>query len=244
MNKERRNVHIYADDVKLDTGRAGAENHAGTLRWNAAMDETRLLELARRLHGVGRTGLHFCADEYDRERYEEIEHIAAELLAAGAGIIAESLRGDWAAETGYVTPKIEVRGAVFRATDERVLLVRETTDGLWTLPGGWADVNDSPSGAIRREIEQEAGLRVRVVKLAALYDRNAHGHPPSIFHSWKAFFLCEVEGGFTRGSYETDAVDYFALDRLPPMSIGRCTERQVHRMHRHWTQRTLPTDFD
>jgi ADP-ribose pyrophosphatase YjhB (NUDIX family) len=208
------------------------------------MDEKRLLELARRLHGLGRTGLHFGADEYDRERYGEIEQIAAELLAAGAGVSAACLRADWATETGYVTPKVEVRGAVFRSADEHVLLVRETSDGLWTLPGGWADVNDSPSGAIRREIEQESGLRVRVFKLAALFDRNAHEHPPSVFHSWKAFFLCEVEGGSIRGSYETDAVEYFALDRLPPMSAGRCTERQVRRMHQHWQQRTLPTDFD
>src|SRR5829696_5166632 len=184
------------------------------------MNDIRLLELARRLHSLGRTGLHFCADEYDRERYEEVERIAAELLAAGSSLSIEQLRGDWAAETGYVTPKLDVRGAIFRATDQHVLLVRETADGLWTLPGGWADVNDAPSGALRREIEQEAGFRVRVVKLAALYDRNAHGHTPSVFHSWKAFFLCEIEGGQARGSYETDGVDFFALDELPPLSIG------------------------
>lgn len=211
---------------------------------NPPMDQKRLLALARQLHGLGRTGQHFGADVYDRERYEEIERIAAELLAAGAGVVAETLRGDWAAETGYVTPKIDVRGAVFRATDMQVLMVRETQDGLWTLPGGWVDVNDSPSGAIRREIEQEAGFQVRVVKLAALYDRNAHGHPPSVFHSWKAFFLCEISGGQARGSHETDAVDFFPLDQLPPMSIGRCTEEQVRRMHVHWQRRELPTDFD
>jgi ADP-ribose pyrophosphatase YjhB (NUDIX family) len=208
------------------------------------MDEKRLLDLARRLHALGRTGLHFGADEYDRERYDEIERIAAELLAQGADVPAARLRADWAAETGYVTPKIEVRGAVFRATDQYVLLVRETADGLWTLPGGWADVNDSPSAAIRREIEQEAGFRVKVTKLAALYDRNLHGHTPSIFHSWKAFFLCEIEGGQARGSYETDAVEFFALDALPPMSVGRCTEKQVRRMFLHWQRPELPTDFD
>src|SRR5512141_3218698 len=200
------------------------------------MNETRLLELARHLHALGRTGLHFCADEYDRERYEEVEKIAAELLAAGSGLDVPTLRGDWAAETGYVTPKLEVRGAVFRAADQHVLLVRETADSLWTLPGGWADVNDSPSAAIRREIEQEAGFRVRVVKLAALYDRNLHDHPPSMFHSWKVFFLCEIEGGEARGSYETDAVEFFDVDALPPMSVGRCTVQQVRRMRDHHLQ--------
>jgi ADP-ribose pyrophosphatase YjhB (NUDIX family) len=206
--------------------------------------EARRLALFRSLHALARTGLHFCRDEYDRERYEQVEAIAAELLATGAGLTPGELRRDWARETGYVTPKVEVRGAVFRADDGRVLLVREAVDGLWTLPGGWADVNDSPSGAVRKEIEQEAGLRTRVVKLAALYDRNAHGHPASIHHSWKAFFLCEVEGGELRGSYETDAVGWFDPFDPPPMSLGRCTPAQVLRMRRHWVEADIPTDFD
>ena len=204
----------------------------------------RRLALFHSLQALARTGLHFCSDEYDRERYEQVEAIAAELLAAGARVTPAELRRDWAAETGYVTPKVEVRGAVFRADDGKVLLVREALDGLWTLPGGWADVNDSPSGAVRREIEQEAGLRTRVAKLAALYDRNAHGHTPSTHHSWKAFFLCEEEGGELRGSYATDAVDFFDPLALPPMSLGRCTPAQVLRMRQHWLEPGIPTDFD
>jgi ADP-ribose pyrophosphatase YjhB (NUDIX family) len=204
----------------------------------------RRLELFRSLQALSRTGLHFCKDEYDRERYDAIERIAAELLAQGAGADAAGLRSDWARESGYVTPKVEVRGAVFRPDDGKVLLVRETADGFWTLPGGWADVNDSPSGAVRREIEQEAGFRVRVIKLAALYDRNAHGHTPSLHHSWKAFFLCEIVGGEARGSYETDGVDFFAPDALPPLSIGRCTPQQVLRMRQHFLRPEIPTDFD
>ena len=203
-----------------------------------------LLKHCRSLQAHARTGLHFCKDEYDRERYQAIEHIASELLAAGAGADPAELRAEWSREGGYVTPKVEVRGAVFRRDDGKVLLVRETMDGRWTLPGGWADVNDSPSGAVRREIEQESGFRVRVVKLAALYDRNAHGHTPSLHHGWKAFFLCEIEGGEARGSYETDGVDFFEPDDLPPMSIGRCTPQQVLRMRQHLLQPEIPTDFD
>jgi ADP-ribose pyrophosphatase YjhB (NUDIX family) len=179
------------------------------------------LEHFRGLQALARTGLHFCKDEFDRERYEAIERIASELLAAGAGADPAELRAEWSRE-----------------------LVRETADGLWTLPGGWADVNDSPSGAIRKEIEQESGFRVRVVKLAALYDRNAHGHTPSLHHSWKAFFLCEIEGGEARGSYETDGVEFFSPDDLPPMSCGRCTPQQVMRMRQHFLRPDIPTDFD
>ena len=207
---------------------------------------SRRLEMLRRLQALSRTGLHFCSDEYDRERYEEIERIAAELLGAAADADPQELLAAWAREDGYVTPKVEVRGAVFRPGDGKVLLVRETADGLWTLPGGWADVNDSPAGAVAKEIEQEAGFRVRVAKLAGLYDRNAprHRHGPSLHHSWKVFFLCEIEGGVARGSYETEAVEFFAVDALPPMSLGRCTPQQVVRMQQHWRRPELPTDFD
>jgi ADP-ribose pyrophosphatase YjhB (NUDIX family) len=206
------------------------------------MTESRL-ELVRRLQALARTGLHFCQGEYDRDRYEEIERIAAELLAGPDPAGQAGLLELWARETGYVTPKMEVRGAVFDAGG-RVLLVRERADQLWTLPGGWADVNESPSQSVEKEVEQESGCVTRAVKLAALLDRSRHGHGPSLFHSWKAFFLCEAVGGQLRGSYETDAVDFFALDRLPPMSLGRSTPEQVLLMHRHWTERGLPAAFD
>ena len=202
----------------------------------------RQLALARRLHALARTGLHFCANGFDRERYEEIERIAVELVAGGEAPGAGEIRAAWRLEEGYVTPKVEVRGAAFR--DGRVLLVREQLDGLWTLPGGWADVNETPSEAVEKEIEQEAGLRCRAVKLAALYDRGRHGHGQFLFHAWKAFFVCEILGGEPRGSYETDAVEFFALDALPPMSVGRSTPRQVLRMAEHWRERSLATDFD
>ena len=221
-------MHNYAEHVKRGI--------SGMRDWR--------LEHFRSLQALARTGLHFCKDEYDRERYGAIERIASELLAAGAGADPAELRAEWSRDGGYVTPKVEVRGAVFRPADGKVLLVREAMDGLWTLPGGWADVNDSPSGAVRKEIEQESGFRVRVVKLAALYDRNAHGHTPSLHHSWKAFFLCEIEGGEARGSYETDGVEFFDPDDLPPMSIGRCTPQQVTRMRQHFLRPEMATDFD
>jgi len=202
----------------------------------------RHLDLVLRLQALARTGLHFCGSEYDRQRYEEIEHIAAELAAGGRPTDRDTLLALWRQETGYVTPKVEVRGASFR--EGRVLLVRETADGRWTLPGGWADVGESPSQSIEKEIKQESGFHARAVKLAALYDRSRHGHGETPFHGWKAFFLCELTGGEARGSYETDAVGFFDPQDLPPMSLGRSTPHQVARMLEHWRDRALPTDFD
>jgi ADP-ribose pyrophosphatase YjhB (NUDIX family) len=201
-----------------------------------------VLDLSRRLLALSQTGLHFCAEEYDRERYREIGDIAARLLELEVGVSAASVSSAWFADTGYATPKIDVRGAIFRA--DRVLMVRERVDGKWTIPGGWADVNDTPSAAVLKEIEQESGFTARILKLAAVDDRNAHNAPPSLVHSWKLFFICEITGGEARTSYETTAVDFFPLDGLPELSTGRVTAEQIRRMHRHHLDPHLPTEFD
>jgi ADP-ribose pyrophosphatase YjhB (NUDIX family) len=138
------------------------------------------LDNARKLVALAQSGLHFSKDPYDRERYEEVARLAASMLAAesSADISPEAILELWRKDKGYVTPKIEVRGAVFRKQEGRdcVLLVRETIDGRWTLPGGWADVNEGPRQAIEKEIVQESGYTARAVKLAAVYDKLQHAH--------------------------------------------------------------------
>lgn len=200
------------------------------------------LDLSRRLLALSQTGLHFAAEEYDRERYREVADIAAKLLELQSNVGASAVSRAWFIEDGYATPKIDVRGAIFRG--ERVLMVRERADGKWTLPGGWADVNDTPSYAVLKEIEQESGFTARTTKLAAVYDRNKHNHPAILFHAWKLFFLCEITGGEPRTSYETTAVEFFALDELPELSTGRATAAQIRRMYEHHLHPELPTEFD
>jgi ADP-ribose pyrophosphatase YjhB (NUDIX family) len=200
------------------------------------------LDLARRLLALSQTGLHFSQEEYDRERYREIADIGAKLLALESTQSAEELLKGWLVEEGYATPKIDVRGAVFR--EGKVLLVRERVDGKWTMPGGWADVNDAPSYAVEKEIEQESGFTARAVKLAAVFDRNKHNHPAFLFHVWKMFFICEITAGEPRESYETTGVDFFALDALPELSTGRTTEGQIRRVYEHHLNRELATEFD
>jgi ADP-ribose pyrophosphatase YjhB (NUDIX family) len=200
------------------------------------------LELARRLLALSQTGLHFSQDEYDRERYREVAQIATQLLALESSVTADKLHAAWFVEDGYATPKIDVRGACFR--DGRVLLVRERVDGKWTLPGGWADVNDSPSRAVEKEIEQESGFTARAVKLAAVHDRNRRNYPAYLFHIWKLFFVCEITGGEARGSYETTDVGFFALDELPELSTGRTTAEQIRLVYEHYLNPAKPTEFD
>jgi len=201
-----------------------------------------VLDLSRRLLALSQTGLHFSAEEYDRERYREIGDIATRLLELHSNVAADAVRQAWFVEDGYATPKVDVRAALFR--DNRVLLVRERVDGKWTVPGGWADVNDPPSVAILKEIEQESGFSARILKLGAIYDRSKRNHPAYLFHSWKVFFVCEITGGEARTSYETTAVEFFPLDALPELSTGRSNAEQIRRMHQHYLDPNLPTEFD
>ena len=153
-------------------------------------------------------------------------------------LISNLLRG----EQGYATPKMDVRGAVFQAN--RLLFVREASDGLWTLPGGWADVGESPAEAVIREIREESGFETQVCKLVALYDRNKHAHPPMLFHVYKAFFLCDLVGGSASPSLETSEVAFFGWEEIPRLSAARVTVRQIEKLFTHHMNRELPTEFD
>jgi ADP-ribose pyrophosphatase YjhB (NUDIX family) len=201
-----------------------------------------LLEWARKVQAIAQTGLAFTRDPFDRERYTQLAELVAELLSRELAIPLGAARELWAGEHGYATPKVDVRGGVFR--DERVLLVRERADGRWTLPGGWVDVNDAPSEAVAREIFEESGYRARAVKLAALVDKNRHPHPPGVHHIYKLFFLCELLGGEPAASSETDAVEFFPVHALPSLSTGRVLASQIERLYQHRLDPSLPTDFD
>jgi len=200
------------------------------------------LDWVRRLQAIARTGDHYAASEYDRLRYAEVLEIAAQMAAAGSGAPIEVIKDLFSSADGYATPLIDVRGAVIK--DGRILLVKERSDGRWALPGGWADVGESPSVGIEREVREESGYEVRAVKLAALFDRNRHGHPPALFHAWRAFFLCELLGGSAKPSLETEAAEFFRPDELPPLSTGRTTESQILHMFEHHQDPGRPTSFD
>jgi len=201
-----------------------------------------LLAWAREVQALAQTGLAFTRDPYDRERYDKLQALAQRVLQTELGAPAHATADLWRGEHGYATPKVDVRGAVFR--DAEVLLVRERSDGRWTVPGGWVDVNDSPSGAVVREVREESGFTVRPVKLAAVIDKSRHPHPPGVHHIYKLMFLCELQGGAASPSDETDAVDFFPLQALPELSTGRILPAQIERLYRHHLEPGLPTDFD
>lgn len=203
-----------------------------------------ILQWARKVQAIAQNGLEFTRDTFDRDRFEQLQQLVTTILTSELAITPGELKGLWRGDEGYATPKVDVRGGVFE--QDKVLLVRERSDGKWTLPGGWVDVGDAPSFAVEREIREESGYLAKAVKLAALFDRNnpKHGHPPSILHIYKLFFVCELTGGTATLSNETDGVEFFPVNSLPPLSIGRATQSQIERLYQHHLNRGLPTDFD
>jgi ADP-ribose pyrophosphatase YjhB (NUDIX family) len=206
--------------------------------------DSKLPDWAQRLQAIAQTGLAYDEpSEYDRDRYEQVRRIAAEMLAHPDGDAAAEFERVFAGQTGHATPKLDCRGVVFRG--DRVLLVRERKDDLWTLPGGWVDVGESPSEAVTREVLEESGYRTRAVKLLALYDRSRHGHPPHPWHTWKVFFLCELvdDRQEALGAETTDA-RFFGREELPELSLSRVTPKYVERFFDHRDHPEWPADFD
>ncbi len=206
-------------------------------------DDPHWLNIARELRAIAQTGLSFTADRFDRQRYERVRELAALMLAQGSGADYGSILGILGADKGYATPKVDVRGAAF--ADGRVLMVREISDGKWTLPGGWADINQSAAECVVREIAEESGFTAKALKLAAVRDYQKSGHPPrNLDCIYKLFFICEITGGAARASDETSEVAFFPRDALPPLSLGRITAAQIDRMFHHAQHPDLAADFD
>ncbi|MET0341828.1 MAG: NUDIX hydrolase [Polyangiales bacterium] len=210
------------------------------------------LDWVRRMQAIAQNGLTYARDPFDQQRYQQLRALSAEILASATARSlpgeAEALARAFTSGAGYTTPKLDVRAAVFRPGPvPTVLMVKERSDGGWTLPGGWVDVGESPSLAVEKEVREEAGYEVRASKLLALLDRDRHGHPAMAEHVWKVFLRCEIVGESRApggDGLETDAVAFFAEDALPSLSLPRVTPSQIARLFAHHRDPTLPTDFD
>lgn len=179
------------------------------------------LKIARELHAMSQVGLEYAQNGYETERYVRLRELAAEIISKQSALSEEEVQESFAMQPGYITPKIDVRAAVFR--DGKILLVKEANDGRWSLPGGWADVGDTPSQAIIREVREESGFDVRVLSVVGIYDANRVPDETMMpfYHAYKILFLATIIGGEARSSHETPAVGFFGLGELPPLSIHR-----------------------
>lgn len=199
------------------------------------------LDWAKRLQALSQAGLTFTKDEFDRERYLELQRIATEMFEQQSNLALHEIT-ELPHVDGYPTPKLDVRGVVFK--DDAVLLVKERSDGLWTLPGGFCEIGLSPAENIIKEIEEEAGFDVAPIRLLALFDMHHHDHPPLSQHYYKLFIECELIGGEAQISHETSEVAFFTRDALPPLSLARNTREQLYMCFEARWQEDWTTLFD
>jgi len=201
------------------------------------------LQWARQLQALAQNGLTYTDNHFDVERYEQIRRIAAEMLADKTEAEVDDVLELFIREKDYATPKVDVRGAAFM--DGKILLVKEISDGKWSVPGGWADAGEGPSQSVEREVWEESGFHVRAERLAAIYDRSLHPHRPLWhYHIYKLFFICEITGGKATTSSETEEIAFFAEDDLPELSITKILPEQIAKMFEYYRRPELPVHFD
>jgi ADP-ribose pyrophosphatase YjhB (NUDIX family) len=183
------------------------------------------LELAKKLQSIAQAGLAYSTNKYDLERFQQIKTLSLDIMSHFTTTSMDHLINLFSKETGYQTPKVDIRGVVFK--DNKILMVQEETDGRWSLPGGWADVGLSPGEMVVKEIKEETGYETRPKRLLAVLDKNKHSHPPSPYHTYKIFIECELIGGQQKKGLETTAISFFKLTNLPSLSLDRNTKEQI-----------------
>lgn len=185
--------------------------------------ENEIVKTARRVQAIAQAGLHYAENEFDRERYEELRDLSAQLAAAATGTEINKIKNLFTNETGFQTPKVDIRAVVIK--DNKILLARERSDGGFAIPGGFADINYSPSEVAVKEVREETGLEVRVSRVLALIDTDRHNFPPLEYHYYKIVLLCELTGGELSDSNETTEAGFYDFDSLPELSEKRNTRQ-------------------
>lgn len=204
--------------------------------------EQKWLSWAKQLQSIAQAGLEYSKDKYDLERFQQIRDISVDILNEYTEISNDKIKDLFCNEVGYQTPKVDVRGAVFK--DNKILLVKESIDGCWSLPGGWAEVNLSIKENVVKEAKEEAGVTVIPKKLIAVLDRNKHNKPISAYGIYKVFVLCELIDGAFEKNIETEESGFFSLEKLPPLSLGRNNEGQIEMCFKAYTENNFIPIFD
>lgn len=207
------------------------------------MNTVRQLEFVKRINALADTGLVYAENEYDKERYEELKEIGLKLMADMTNQPFEVLNSFFLPVTDYPTVKVDVRGLVLNDANE-ILMAKESIDGKWTIPGGWADIGYSPSEVVVKEIEEETGLKSEVVRMLAVYDKKCHPHPPQPFYVYKLIFHCKITGGKLSHGFDMLGAAFFAMDKLPELSTDRILTSQVKQLYQMVTSGDTNVYFD
>jgi ADP-ribose pyrophosphatase YjhB (NUDIX family) len=200
------------------------------------------LQWAAELQSIAQAGLTFSTDGYDRDRYEKIRTLAINILHEYTDVDHNKIRDLFASETGYQTPKVDIRAAVIKTN--KILLIKEKVDGRWSMPGGWADVNSSVSESAIRECHEEAGAEVIPKRIIAIHMANRHNKDESPYTIYKIFIECDLIDFSFRKNTETFEAGFFKPDDLPPLSENRTTAGQIKMCFEAKKHRVFETIFD
>lgn len=200
------------------------------------------LKWAIEIQALAQNGLTYTKDVYDKERFERLREISAEMLAEKTDIPVDKIKDLFCNEKGYQTPKLDTRAAIFK--DGKILLVHEN-NGTWALPGGWVDVLESVGSNTIKEVKEETGLDVRNQKIIAIQDRNKHNTPSYAYGICKVFVLCELLGGEFKENTETTEIKYFSLDEVPQnLANEKTSMEQIEMCFRALNDSNWQTEFD
>lgn len=199
------------------------------------------IEWAKELQSIAQAGLTYGKDSYDKERYQRIRDISAEILSEYTDIPTEKIKTLFCNESGYQTPKIDTRAAVF--DDNKILLVHEA-NGTWSLPGGWCDIDCSPADNTIKEVKEESGLDVTVDMIISVQDRDKHNSPKYAYSITKIFYLCSLIGGNFIPNIETTGFEWFSLENLPELAEEKCNSEQIAMCFDAYHSENWKTQFD
>jgi ADP-ribose pyrophosphatase YjhB (NUDIX family) len=200
------------------------------------------LDIAREVQQLAQTGNAFAVTNYEKDRYKRLSEIVTEIIEHHTQLDKEAVQKVLMEQPGYATPKVDVRSVVIK--DNKILLVQESTDNCWAMPGGWADVGDYPSQVAIRETKEESGYDIKPIKIIGVFDANRIGRRLEFFHAFKIIFLCELIGGEAKTSDETPDVKFFSFNELPPLSMNRTNQKHIDEIKLHLEDPERKTYFD
>jgi ADP-ribose pyrophosphatase YjhB (NUDIX family) len=193
------------------------------------MSSIAILNYAKRLKAMAHLGLTYANNEFDTERYHELEKISLEMMEMATGQPFEVLSDYFHNQKEYITPKVDVRAVIFNEKKE-ILMVKEKVDGKWSLPGGWADIGHTPTEIAVKEAFEETGFTVKPLKLLAVLDKRCHPHPPQLDYVYKIFIQCEITGGESSIAFDILDVNFFDQNAIPELSEDRTLSSQIDLM--------------
>lgn len=167
-----------------------------------------------KVHSIAKIGLTYSKDPYAIDNYNELNKLSKEMLEKFMDIKFD--KPSMFTKEVYPTPNISVRTLVY--SDNKLLLVREANSGLWSLPGGWCDLYDSPKMSAFNEVKQETGAEPVIERLVGVLDRRPHKTNQNVPEYVLIFEGHVSSDDFSKHCYETTEVAYFDMDHLPEMS--------------------------